>query len=277
MSERQGEKRIWRIWSDVQPGSVDRRVRVTAFRGLAREAAAEIAAPKIYEGPQHAPGRQARPARVRMEAGRIAEGVASMSAEVTDRPVARAWRAMRRCLILRQGASPLRPPAPFPSALRMGEPGDSSRVRKPRPNRAPLTNRLAPQTPTQTIKRERGPKNSGLGEPDGPPVGRHSAAPAYVGSNTKNAHEWLDREGPSHGSHGEHNSATRPHLEAALSAVSGLRALRSLCCANLGTVPLPQPLHPCLLRLSCSPCLCVSVVRNCLRPTPASRACAPAC
>ncbi len=31
-------------------------------------------------------------------------------------------RAMRRCLMLRQGASPLRPPAPFPSALIFREP-----------------------------------------------------------------------------------------------------------------------------------------------------------
>jgi hypothetical protein len=46
---------------------------------------------------------------------------------------------MRLCLILRQGASPLRPPAPFPSGSRFQNGGDLSRVRKPRNNGAPLT------------------------------------------------------------------------------------------------------------------------------------------
>jgi hypothetical protein len=46
---------------------------------------------------------------------------------------------MRLCLILRQGASPLSPPAPFPSGSRFQNGGDLSRVRKPRNNGAPLT------------------------------------------------------------------------------------------------------------------------------------------
>jgi hypothetical protein len=46
---------------------------------------------------------------------------------------------MRRCLILRQGARPLRPPAPFPSPSIFQNGGKLSRVRKPRKNRAPLT------------------------------------------------------------------------------------------------------------------------------------------
>ncbi len=46
---------------------------------------------------------------------------------------------MRRCLILRQGASPLRPPAPFPSNFIFQKGRNLSRVRKPRTNRAPLT------------------------------------------------------------------------------------------------------------------------------------------
>jgi hypothetical protein len=46
---------------------------------------------------------------------------------------------MRRCLILRQGARPLRPPAPFPSPPIFQNGGNLSRVRKPRKNRAPLT------------------------------------------------------------------------------------------------------------------------------------------
>src|SRR5579862_9413686 len=46
---------------------------------------------------------------------------------------------MRRCLILRQGASPLRPRAPFPSGTRLQNGGNPSRVRQPRNNSAPLT------------------------------------------------------------------------------------------------------------------------------------------
>jgi len=46
---------------------------------------------------------------------------------------------MRRCLILRQGARPLRPPAPFPSPPIFQNGGNLSRVRKPRKKRAPLT------------------------------------------------------------------------------------------------------------------------------------------
>src|SRR5450631_4009553 len=45
----------------------------------------------------------------------------------------------RRCLKLRQGASPLRPLAPFPWALIFQNGGNLSRVRKPRRNGAPLT------------------------------------------------------------------------------------------------------------------------------------------
>src|SRR4030095_8117848 len=43
---------------------------------------------------------------------------------------------MRRCLILRQGTSPLRPPAPFPSGSMFQNGKNLSRVRKPRKNRA---------------------------------------------------------------------------------------------------------------------------------------------
>ena len=49
---------------------------------------------------------------------------------------------MRRCLILRQGAGPLKPPAPFPSGLRFQNGGNLSRVRKPRQTVAPLTDSL---------------------------------------------------------------------------------------------------------------------------------------
>jgi hypothetical protein len=66
---------------------------------------------------------------------------------------------MRRCLKLRQGASPLRPPAPFPSGSMFRNGGDLSRVRKPRTNRAPLTDPLRSEDPTGM--RERGPLKAG--------------------------------------------------------------------------------------------------------------------
>ncbi len=62
---------------------------------------------------------------------------------------------MRRCLILRQGASPLRPPAPFPSESMLQNGGNLSRVRKPRNNGAPLTDSL--RSEGETKMRERGP------------------------------------------------------------------------------------------------------------------------
>ena len=48
---------------------------------------------------------------------------------------------MRRCLKLRQGASPLRPRAPFPWAPMIQNGGNRSRVRKPRNSSVPLTDR----------------------------------------------------------------------------------------------------------------------------------------
>src|ERR1035441_941732 len=65
------------------------------------------------------------------------------------------YARMRRCLILRQGASPLSPPAPFPSGSRFQNGGNLSRVRKPRNNGAPLTNPLRSEDATEM--RERGP------------------------------------------------------------------------------------------------------------------------
>jgi hypothetical protein len=61
---------------------------------------------------------------------------------------------LRLCLKLRQGASPLRPPAPFPSGSRFQNGGNLSRVRKPRNNGAPLTNFLRSEDATEM--RERG-------------------------------------------------------------------------------------------------------------------------
>ncbi len=62
---------------------------------------------------------------------------------------------MRRCLKLCQGASPLRPPAPFPSGTRFQNGANPSRVRKPRNNGAPLTDALRSEESTEM--RERGP------------------------------------------------------------------------------------------------------------------------
>lgn len=65
------------------------------------------------------------------------------------------YARMRRCLKLRQGVNPLRPPAPFPCHLIFPNGGNLSRVRKPRTKRAPLTDCLRSGTPP--IIRERGP------------------------------------------------------------------------------------------------------------------------
>ena len=101
--------------------------------------------------------------RVRMEARR--QGRGSQSAEdsfkemvenegrdglVGSAPGAR----MRRCLKLRQGASPLRPPAPFPSGSRFQNGRHQERVRKPRKSGAPLTD--ARHSEDWTGMRERG-------------------------------------------------------------------------------------------------------------------------
>jgi hypothetical protein len=75
-------------------------------------------------------------------------------------PAARNWgsSALRAHEALPQtppGGNPLRPPAPFPCGLIMSNGGNLSRVRKPRPKRAPLTDSLRSGAPTNM--RERGP------------------------------------------------------------------------------------------------------------------------
>ena len=63
---------------------------------------------------------------------------------------------MRRCLILRQGErAPLKPPAPFPSESMFQNGSNLSRVRKPRTNRAPLTDSF--RSEEAAGMRERGP------------------------------------------------------------------------------------------------------------------------
>jgi hypothetical protein len=117
----------------------------------------------------------------------------------------------RRCLILRQGASPLRPLPPFPRESVYQNGSNRSRVRKPRKNGAPLTDRIRSEEATEM--RERGP------------TVRRAAHPLGAATLTKATGGWcagramrlrlilrqgasplrppnfpLDREGPSHGS-----------------------------------------------------------------------------
>jgi hypothetical protein len=69
------------------------------------------------------------------------------------------YARLRRCLILRQGASPLRPRAPFPWALIVQNGVNPSRVRKPRRNGAPLTD--CHRSEDFAEMRERGPCGQG--------------------------------------------------------------------------------------------------------------------
>jgi hypothetical protein len=119
----------------------------------------EMAAPLEFRTPM---GTAARAAiRVRMEAWRQWRGRQLAESNpreghwaITYTEPARGAR-MRRCLILRQGASPLRPPAPFPSPTIFQKGGSLSRVRKPRKSGAPLTDSLPSENFPQM--RERGP------------------------------------------------------------------------------------------------------------------------
>jgi hypothetical protein len=85
---------------------------------------------------------------------------------------------MRRCLTLRQGASPLRPPAPFPSGTRFQNGGNPSRVRKPRKIGAPLTD--SHRSEERAEMRERGPS-----------ARRESMANRQEGNGALRAHEAL--------------------------------------------------------------------------------------
>jgi hypothetical protein len=147
---------------------------------------------------QQAPAAKAA-IRVRMEAWRQRRGSQSaedsskqmVENEGADRRVGGAPGArMRRCLILRQGASPLRPPAPFPSDSMFRNGGNLSRVRKPRKNRAPLTDFL--RSEDSTGMRERGPLKADASSylPLVGPV----KIPGGAGKKP------LDRNRPSHGS-----------------------------------------------------------------------------
>jgi hypothetical protein len=94
----------------------------------------------------------------------------------------RAWARMRRCLILRQGTSPLRPPAPFPSASMFQNGGNLSRVRKPRRNGAPLTD--CHRSEDSAEMRERGP------------LAKRAVIPRRSGNGALRAHEALPHTPP---------------------------------------------------------------------------------
>jgi hypothetical protein len=89
---------------------------------------------------------------------------------------------LRRCLKLRQGASPLRPPAPFPSASMFQNGGNLSRVRKPRRNGAPLTD--CHRSEDSAEMRERGP------------LAKRAVIPRRSGNGALRAHEALPHTPP---------------------------------------------------------------------------------
>ena len=198
-----------------------RRVGVTAGSGQiagnqatgSRQIESEIAAPLELRTPMSTAAKAA--SRVRMEAWRqwrwsqsgrrpIREEFAKE--EEAGSPAAEERRAdarMRRRLKLRQGASPLRPPAPFPSGFMFQNGGNLSRVRKPRRNGAPLT--ACHRSEDTAEMRERGPSARRAVSR----VARGTARYARMrrcrilrqgASPLRPPHFPLDREWPSHGS-----------------------------------------------------------------------------
>ena len=115
-----------------------------------------------------------------------AEGNRKESKEQQARELG-AWevRALRAHEALPQtppgGKNPLRPPAPFPCCLIMPNGGNQSRVRKPRKKRAPLTDSLRSEAPTEI--RERGPSGWRRAAP---PVGRQRGTRADRGNKKQN-------------------------------------------------------------------------------------------
>src|ERR1017187_8458616 len=137
---------------------------------------------------------------------------------------------MRRCLILRQGASPLRPPAPFPSESMFQNGSNRSRVRKPRNNGAPLTDSFRSEETTEM--RERGPSArravSRVGEARYARM-RRCLIHRQGASPLRPPYFPLDREWPSHGS--------RDREGAVASEYEGVLAKRCTKLAVGGTWP----------------------------------------
>jgi hypothetical protein len=163
----------------LSAGMWKRRVGVTAWlRQIGRsrvtgsaQIATEMAAPFELRTPtgtaanrlhQSANGSMATMALKSTGRGRQSAKPKNRTTEASGREpegTARREARMRRCLKLRQGASPLRPPAPFPWTLHCTErrefvKGSLSRRRAP-----PLTN--SPRSEDFPMKRERGPLCTG--------------------------------------------------------------------------------------------------------------------
>jgi hypothetical protein len=180
----------------------ERRVGVTArsrqIEGTSLQIASEIAAPLELRTPTSTAAKAA--IRVRMEAWRTM-ALESMGQKANPKRVRRGTESgmcgggerradarMRRCLILRQGASPLRPRPPFPRHPCCRTGGDLSRVRKPRKNGAPLTDGLRSEEFTEM--RERGPSAKRAAAPVG------VQPRTKVGNSALRAHEALPQTPP---------------------------------------------------------------------------------
>jgi hypothetical protein len=139
------------------------------------------------------------------------------------RRTARLGARMRRCLILRQGASPLRPPAPFPSFWIVRSEEDLSRVRFAGAKAAPPLTDL-PRSEDRPYQEGKGastkvaspclplvgPENYLTLPDDGAPGGAHEALPHTPPGGQaplRPPHGGLDRDRPSHGSRNRQEAA----------------------------------------------------------------------
>jgi len=156
-----------------------RRVGVTAESRLVvwnpamgtTQAVSEIAAPRVSRTPRCTTSADGSVAILRARKDNPAEALKEENSEKyaaggRDR---RAAARMRRCLILGQGASPLRPPAPFPRVLIVRKGENLSRVRYAGQTQAAL-DRFSPFPKTHPNRRERG---LWLWAVRVPPDGRH--------------------------------------------------------------------------------------------------------
>ena len=146
---------------------------------------------------------------------------------------------MRRCLILRQGASPLRSPAPFPSALIVRKQGPLSRVRYAGKNRPPLTEGLASEH-NIPVMRERGPTDRAHIKP---PVGRQRSLSRPAAARALRAHEALPHAPPGG------QAPLRPPIRGAYLTETGLlMEAATVRERSLGTVSPKAAKRPCIVR-----------------------------
>jgi len=184
--------------------------------------ASEMAAPIELRTPMGTAA--SRCIRVRMEAWRQWRWSQSTEHNPTsggtepERPVvggaARLAARMRRCLKLRQGARPLRPPAPFPFSFIFRKRKNLSRVRKPRPNCGRALDKFSL---FQRVLRDKGKGASVRGSPVLPPVGRPREL--LCGPRQKP----LDRGRPSHGSRDRKGAKALPVFQPAPKIRTSLR------------------------------------------------------